>query len=256
MGSRGSNSVFASAHDLVRFGMFHLKQHLADQTSILSDASIDLMQSAIDPVSQYRLGWAVEESHGYALVRHGGASAGTRTSLWLVPVEDLVIAVLANGDQARTPAICNCIMSALFPDYRAAMLSGAAKSTPAAEPTRGPSRESLVGVWEGEIATYEVSVPVRLTVEENYDAFLKVVGDSSTDERGVRFRGNRPGFYNGTFWARFPVQSPTPDAVRYTDNWTYLNLWLEEGKLTGYALAEADGYSYNLPSYVGLKQMR
>ena len=40
---RGASAIFSSAHDLVRFGLFHLKAHLADQKAILSDASIDEM---------------------------------------------------------------------------------------------------------------------------------------------------------------------------------------------------------------------
>ena len=35
---RGASAVFSSVHDLIRFGMFHLKSHLADQKSILSDS--------------------------------------------------------------------------------------------------------------------------------------------------------------------------------------------------------------------------
>src|SRR5262249_49348966 len=41
---RGASAIYASAHDLVRFGLFHLKAHLPDQKAILSDASIDAMQ--------------------------------------------------------------------------------------------------------------------------------------------------------------------------------------------------------------------
>jgi CubicO group peptidase (beta-lactamase class C family) len=34
LGHRGASSIFASAHDLVRFGMFHLKEQLDDRPSI------------------------------------------------------------------------------------------------------------------------------------------------------------------------------------------------------------------------------
>jgi len=36
----GASAVYASAHDLIRFGIFHLKAHLADQAAILPDALI------------------------------------------------------------------------------------------------------------------------------------------------------------------------------------------------------------------------
>jgi CubicO group peptidase (beta-lactamase class C family) len=47
----GASAVWSSAHDLVRFGMFHLKAHLADQKAILSDSVIDLMHRGVSPVA-------------------------------------------------------------------------------------------------------------------------------------------------------------------------------------------------------------
>ena len=35
----GASAVYSSAHDLIRFGMFHLKDHLADQAQIAADDS-------------------------------------------------------------------------------------------------------------------------------------------------------------------------------------------------------------------------
>ena len=37
-GHRAASAVYTSAHELVRFGMFHLKDHLSDQRPVLSDA--------------------------------------------------------------------------------------------------------------------------------------------------------------------------------------------------------------------------
>ena len=44
VGHRGASAIYASAHDLVTFGMFHLKERLDDGTSILKRGSIDAMQ--------------------------------------------------------------------------------------------------------------------------------------------------------------------------------------------------------------------
>jgi CubicO group peptidase (beta-lactamase class C family) len=60
----GGSAVYASAHDLVRFGMFHLKAHLPDQKAILKDKTITEMQKP-------RLGRAT---------RAVTASAGERTN--------------------------------------------------------------------------------------------------------------------------------------------------------------------------------
>jgi CubicO group peptidase (beta-lactamase class C family) len=40
----GASTIWASAHDVIRFGMFQLKDHLADQHAILADATLDLMK--------------------------------------------------------------------------------------------------------------------------------------------------------------------------------------------------------------------
>ena len=56
----GGSAIWSSAHDLVRFGMFHLKEHLAGQKQILSDENIDEMQKpviGVDADSGYGLGW-------------------------------------------------------------------------------------------------------------------------------------------------------------------------------------------------------
>src|ERR1700688_5318257 len=38
----GASTIWSSAHDVVRFGMFQLKDHLPDQRAILTDATLDL----------------------------------------------------------------------------------------------------------------------------------------------------------------------------------------------------------------------
>jgi CubicO group peptidase (beta-lactamase class C family) len=256
MGARASSSVFSSAHDLVRFGMFHLKYPLADQAQILSDATIDLMQSSIDAASDYRLAWAVQERHGYQLVRHGGASTGVRTSLWLVPSEALVIVVLANGERAQTPVICDCIMAALLPEYASRMVYGGPSNASTGETSQHEIPvDSLVGAWEGELVTYEGRLPLRLNYEANGEAWMTVIGEASTAGAPVKSIGNPPSFSDGAFTARFPIRVHTGDAARY-DHQMYVKLWFANGRLSGYALAEAQGYSYNLPSYLGFTKVR
>src|SRR5205085_2167720 len=42
----GASAAYSSVHDLVRFGMFHLKQRSPEQKAILAESSIDEMQRA------------------------------------------------------------------------------------------------------------------------------------------------------------------------------------------------------------------
>jgi CubicO group peptidase (beta-lactamase class C family) len=41
----GASEIWASAHDVIRFGMFQQKDHLPDQQRILLDATLDLFRS-------------------------------------------------------------------------------------------------------------------------------------------------------------------------------------------------------------------
>lgn len=49
----GAGNVYSSIHDLMLFGMFHLKNNLQYQRQILSPQEIDLMQSYREPNALY-----------------------------------------------------------------------------------------------------------------------------------------------------------------------------------------------------------
>jgi len=101
--TRGAGSVYSSVHDLIRFGMFHLKNNLTDKEQILSDKTIDEMQNTVDPVSTYTLSWDVTTKYGYRIVRHGGGAWGARTSLQFIPSENIAVCVLCNGWSKSSP---------------------------------------------------------------------------------------------------------------------------------------------------------
>ena len=95
--------------------MFHLKDHLPDQQRILSDSTLDLMQTSIDPLSDFRLPWWVWEHEGYVALVFTGASG---TIMALMPEADLAIVVLANRLQANTPKICRLIAETVLDDFK------------------------------------------------------------------------------------------------------------------------------------------
>ena len=76
----GAGHGYASVRDLIRFGMFHLKDHLRDQRPILDDATIDRMQTEKDGAfhkggtnESYGLGWFIgETTNGVRTVWHEG----------------------------------------------------------------------------------------------------------------------------------------------------------------------------------------
>src|SRR5216684_3020724 len=113
-----ASDIYASAHDLARFGLFHLKAHLSDQKPILSDKAIAEMQQATVPMGKdaYGLGWHIrKDAKGRRYVLHGGASAGVDAQFTLIPDEKLCVVVLANMTRhfpgAVTEHITNVILA-------------------------------------------------------------------------------------------------------------------------------------------------
>ena len=113
--------LYVSAHDLLRFGMFHLKDHLPDQKRILSDSTLDLMQTSIDPLSDFRLPWWVWEHKGFVALVFTGASG---TIMALVPEADLAIVVRATGRLIHciTLSILRSVVERLRAAMRVALL--------------------------------------------------------------------------------------------------------------------------------------
>jgi CubicO group peptidase (beta-lactamase class C family) len=154
---RGASAVFSSAHDLVRFGMFHLKAHLRDQKPILSDASIDEMhrRTAGTPHDGYGMGFDVSRRNNHEVVSHSGGMGGVHTQLQMFPSQQLVIVVLANSRTPLSSQVADRIAARLLPQWTA---------TPARsrEDTPFTAPDSLLGTWKGTLSTYTQEVPVEL----------------------------------------------------------------------------------------------
>jgi CubicO group peptidase (beta-lactamase class C family) len=121
LGHRGASSIVASAHDLVRFGMFHLKQQSDDTAPILMRQSIDEMQRIQTPrtgTAGYGLGWRISEEHaGFRQVGHTGGMPGVTTVLSLFPTQRVVIVVLANRQSEAVVRLAEELAAAVMPQY-------------------------------------------------------------------------------------------------------------------------------------------
>jgi CubicO group peptidase (beta-lactamase class C family) len=169
----GASEVYASAHDLARFGMFHLKEHLADQVAILPDSLIDAMHKPTTSLGEgrgYGVGFEIRETAGYAVISHDGDMPGVRTELRLIPSERLVVVVLANAEDRIAPIIADEIMSAFLPKWKAIEN---AKQAPHREFVPPPE---LVGAWVGYVVADNSRTPIVLHVQA--DGVVRVkVGD-------------------------------------------------------------------------------
>lgn len=247
---RGASAVYSSAHDLVRFGMFHLKNNLPDQQQILSDSTIDEMQTAVDPKlpdSHYKLGWDVGERYGYKVVSHGGGMTGVRTILLLLPSENIVVVVLCNGEYINLGQIYDPILAALLPDYKK-QWKASRNSNTSRQSSDFSSSYYLVGEWIGKIITYQDTIPVQINFNKDGNVGMIFVSDPNS-EKNIHEPISSPRFENGIFTANFDAESPIEEASRCRHT-VSLKLKLNDNRLSGFAGAISFREFYCLPFYV------
>jgi len=247
--SRGGGGICASVHDLVRFGMFHLKNHLSDQKAIISDSTIDFMQSCIDPDvpdSPYKLGWDVKEMHGYRVVNHGGGMPGVSSALMLIPSENVAIAILSNGTYIDLYKIGHVILALMLPEKKPDKMPNMEKEETNNDNIKFPS-EKFTGQWVGRIMTDEGDMPVRLNIDNTGNVTLTLVDEGSTCKPIDTFH-----YKNGNLSGSFDFNIHTKDASMCRHK-VHMSLRLHDNKLSGYAAAISYRVEvFYLPYYITL----
>jgi len=189
---RGGSAVYASAHDLVRFGLFHLKAHLPDQKAILSDESIDAMHAATissGKNSGYGVGWATADlPGGYHVVSHTGGMGGVATTLRLIPSEKLAVVVLCNAGNPLPHRIADEILAAMLPKWKLA------QAQPQPAPDKFHPTPELQGSWSGKLVTYKNEIPMSLRILESGDIHAQLGGQMKMLWNDVRWAD---GFLSG-----------------------------------------------------------
>jgi len=244
---RGGSAVYASAHDLVRFGMFHLKDHLADQRPVLKDETLDLMHRAVAPAN-YGLGWILVEREGQRIVYHTGGMPGVQTILALYPAEDVAVVVLTNtvADVGRISREIERVTLPRYAEVRRRADAEARQKAQAASAKTFVAPAELVGEWTGTLRTWERSIPMALTVQPDGDVHVRLEGGLEALVNGARWDDdNLTGRFAGTI--------PTSDASRWP-HYVELSLRLRQGALTGMASAvtTSERVYFALSSYVSL----
>lgn len=247
-----ASDIYASAHDLVRFGMFHLKAHLADQKPILQDRTIDMMQHSVVPMGeeQYGIGWHIrKDAKGRRQVLHGGAAAGVDVQLTLVPEEKLCVAVLANVTRDWPGAVTEHVTNAIL----ANVLGGAPADYPVAPGPKAPSAASglpgkLRGKWTGSVHTHRQELAVTLWFQESGDVHA-MLGDQ------LKTLVNDARFSEGQFTGKMTGDIETPEANRrpYQLHW---DVTLCDGRLGGvlYAVGRHPSRGLSLGHWVELRK--
>jgi CubicO group peptidase (beta-lactamase class C family) len=260
----GGSAVYSSAHDLVRFAMFHLKDHLPDQRAILPDSAIDRMHQGVaknpfgDSTSSYGLGWLIHRSdHGYQWLEHSGGMPGVATAMNLYPTENLAIVALTNGG-GNPFAIAQDIAGIVLPKYGDSLRADRAHPRRPPSPPKFTTPPALAGTWTGTLRTWIKTVPFSLVFEPDGDVKVQLgpAPKTGSDERaGLELRAllNDVEWQDPVLSGRFAGTIPTPDASRVPHT-IALELRLVNGKLRGQANAESgvNPVYFSIASYVEL----
>ncbi len=190
----GASAIYSSAHDLVRFGMFQLKDHLAEQRPVLKDETVNLMQSETDttvPDKNYGLGWRIDkDNYGYRTISHNGGMPGVSTTLKLVPSEDIAVVVLCNGSDGRIYTLETEILSAMLPNYAEKVKTKEKEKKAEEKPVKFSPPPSLLGEWSGEIKTYSGVMPLTVAFEPDGDVHVRIKDQLETLLNRVQFKDN------------------------------------------------------------------
>jgi CubicO group peptidase (beta-lactamase class C family) len=202
----GGSAVYASAHDLLRFAMFHLKTHLADQKPILTDQTIDEMQRPTietGPNAGYGIGWSTGLYPGnHRAVAHSGGMGGVATVLQLFPQDRIALVVLSNSSSPAPYLISEEIVATLMPDAR----RPAPQNQPFQEPVFKPSSE-LIGLWKGAVYTYKEEIPFTIEIKPDGDVHTRLGSQ-------LRTLLNRVDFKDGYLTGQILSDIGTEDANR------------------------------------------
>jgi CubicO group peptidase (beta-lactamase class C family) len=184
--------VYASAHDLLRFGLFHLKAHLPDQQQILSDKNIDEMKNVTVPMgnAEYGFGWHIRhDSKGRRQVLHGGASAGADAQFTLVPEEKICVVVLANVTRRFPRAVTEAITNTIL----ATLLGGKSDDFPTLFPEPLPKTSGLPGKlegkWKGTVHTHQANLNLTIWCQPNGELQVQLGRQAKTAIREARLAG-------------------------------------------------------------------
>ncbi|MFC2092465.1 serine hydrolase domain-containing protein, partial [Bacteroidota bacterium] len=209
----GASDIYFSAHDLIRFAMFHLKDHLKGQKAILSDETIDKMQEAYPPSNtRYGIGWNFYVNDaGYRSVHHGGEGPGSDNFMRLIPSEDIALVILCNNEIGNTLGeIQEEICTALIPDFNKPEETQEETQTEQSDSQEQKMPEGFLGRWKGEIVAYdrEIEVELRVTDTEGARIILSEQKESKVDLAVVT---------DNFLLVYFPGTIPTPDGKRHPD---------------------------------------
>jgi CubicO group peptidase (beta-lactamase class C family) len=244
-GHEGASGLYCSAHDLLLFGSFNLKQNL-DPASPLNSQDIDQMHSAQPGTGgNYGFGWWIRKDAGLDIVSAQGGTTDAYALLELVPAKGIVIVVVANSYSPLVSGLERQILSAIVP--------GSSHESPPSRstaPQRSPAPDSLAGKWTGQILTPQASIPVTMDISREGTARVQLANLPVTTLTNISLEPDH-------LYGELSGRPGLPDSFDHPFTIT-LDLALHSGELTGAAtfgpLAGEDGDQ--LPHFVTLARTK
>jgi CubicO group peptidase (beta-lactamase class C family) len=243
----GAEEVYCSAHELIRYAMFHLKNRLPGQEPILTDEALDHMQAEIPPSNtRYGIGWGFDVNElGYRSIHHGGEGPGVDNFSRLIPSENIAVVILCNSEWGdRLGETQEAICTALIPEF--AEINRDEPGGSGGQEMILP--EDLLGTWEGKIVAHDRDIEVVLEMSQAEGARISLAGQP---EAALDLAVVTSNFLLGNF----PGSIPTPDGERYPSG-VRLALVRSGDRLSGQATAvgwmEERQAAYELSSWIEL----
>jgi len=255
----GASAVQASVHDLIRFGLFHLKNRVPGQRPILNPDSLDRLHEpsplialgagAIEENPRMAMGWGIIGLAGQRFVIASGSAPGTISRLTLIPEKNLAMALLCNASLSDELALWKIeweTFAALIPNFPERPV------IPEGKPPAFVAPRELVGEWQGEVQTYQGQVPMTLSVKGGKEIIIELDGRTGGPIPIATALGPL-GFQDGWLSGLFFGSIPTEDAKR-SPHVVFLRLQLRGDALSGTVSAVAVNQSFALPYWASLKR--
>jgi CubicO group peptidase (beta-lactamase class C family) len=229
-----SGELYASAHDLARFAMFNLKNHLPDQALILGDHLLDELHKPVfsgPSGAATAFGWfSGETKSGLRVISKDGGQPGVSTIMYMIPGENLACMVLANrSDNGElVQSLADQMASTIIPNWTTPNIS---VSLPLLESTVGPVYH---GNWSGKLRGGGIESAVSLEITPNGTGTVSLGNKRPETITSLRLQGS-------ALVGKSVGMIESADAIRNHATSLSLKLQLRDNKLTGRILATATG---------------